>query len=1095
MHRIALGLVCASITLPTLAPLPAPDDSDEPPPRRMSFHNRLLLNRAVLAGLRSMEVLLLVKARHEGLRREADGTEDGDGESPSSTVGAAVTRMGGQVLATEPAIGYLRIELPPERLVELVGSADIEAYQISSFSRGSWYRDGPPLANATMFRNYEVTPIVAMDQTGEYSHLPELTPTEARAAGFTADNDVGVGEWVRAHPTFDGRGVTIALLENALPSFTDPVFRTAKTLDGRDVAKIAGIVNAIDPQHDDETRVPLNTPIDAARSWARVGNRTYILPRPGKYRMGMLNVPAGANVIHQFAVIEDEATREIRIDSDGDASLQDEKPLADVNERFDPRFLKLSFPQKIEVSFVMSAGGEPHVVHIYLGRSSHQTMTASVAAGNRTDESLASGVAPSARILFVRMDGAADGLGKTVEGFIKAAQREDVDVLSSSTGLSIVPDTGGDFVGLLFSRLTLVYGKPIVNGAGNFGLMLGHVQSHGGALSVGGTLGPETYSAFYGGSALPGLIVHPWSASGPAIDGVIKPDVLAPMERIAANPPWYASLQAVSDKAPARRVPPGYEISCCTSASSPYAAGVVALLISAARQTNVPFSAGSITRALTTTARPVPGFQAHQQGNGALDINAAWRALASRFEAPRIVGSAAIVHPLARYAARGAEGAGILEFEGWAPGMKGAREIRFRRESGPAEPVTYRLVWSADDGTFSTPSTVTLPLLESVPVRVNIDAKRSGAHSGLLTLHDAATGSVVFRTQATIVAAERLEPPTGSVGGTGVVPPMQQRAHYLEVPHGAGAIGFELEVSQGALDATLLQAHGLLSTYYMQVHPMDIFSVGPGTYHVLMPNPERGTWTLRLKNASVHFPAKLKLGPRDDGEARYSLRMRVFDASIRTTATTTGSVGLDLSNAGSLISEPAIEAWAGTLRTHRAAFRSNGLPNLIEIDVPADAATLSLRLGSENTQTNMELFLYDCTTGECFSYDVGFPAADRHTLDVRKPSPGRWIAAVNAAPFPTSGGVCVLDEIITTGTPTRRSSSVPRRLGASWREVFDHLPSSPEIKGRTPIVLFELLDVAAEREEERHPWNPHPRFVRLRDRPVAIATAIYRRDR
>jgi hypothetical protein len=272
---------------------------------------------------------------------------------------------------------------------------------------------------------------------------------------------------------------------------------------------------------------------------------------------------------------------------------------------------------------------------------------------------------------------------------------------------------------------------------------------------------------------------------------------------------------------------------------------------------------------------------------------------------------------------------------------------------------------------------------------------------------------------------------------------------------------------------------------------MDIFPVGPGIYHLLMPNPEPGTWTVRLKNTSIRLPAKLELGPRDDQEASYALGMRVLNASIGSRPASNGAVNLELANAGSPIAEPTIEAWAGGMKTHRSSFGSDGLPRLFEIDVPVGAATLMLHLRTEHVDTASELFLYDCTTGECFSYDVGFPAGRSHRLAVRKPAAGRWVAAVNAAPYPTSPGSFVLDEVITVGTPVRRSSLVSRSTGAQWKEVFDELPDSPELPGRTPVILFELIDAAAERSEYTRPWNPHPRFVNLRDRPVAIASAIY----
>lgn len=1103
MHRIALGFVCASITLPVVA-RPAGDDrgGGSTQERRMSFHNRLLLNRAVLAGLQSVEVLLLARGRPEGLRYEGrseglryEGWPEGLRYRDLRQVGAAVDTLGGRVVRSEPDIGYLRVEIAPARLLQLVDSSEIEAYQISSLSLGTWYRDGPPMANATLQRSFEVSPIAPDTPSGDFGHLPALTHEASRAPGFTADSDIGVGEWMRTHPTFDGRGVTIALVESGLPSFTGPVLRTAKTLDGRDVPKIAGILNTIDPASPDETRVRLDTPIDAAKSWARVGNRTYILPGPGRFRAGALEVPGGGNVIQRFAVLEEESTGTVWIDTDGDASFENEEPLADVNERFQPRFLTLTYPQRMDVSFVMGRGREPHVVHIYLGKSAHQTMTASVAAGNVTPDSLASGVAPGARLLFVRISSPnLGGVGRLVEGFIEVARRPDVDVISASTPIAMIPDTAADFVGLLFSRLHEVYGRPILNGAGNYGLTLGQVHANGGVLSVGGLLSPGSFAALYGGREITDMSVHVMSGAGPGIDGSIEPDFLAPVERLSATLPWKTEIEAVPANAPTRRLPPGYAISCCTSSSSPYAAGVVALLVSAAKQSGVRYTSRTLRRALTVTARPVPGFQSFHQGNGALDILAAWQALRNPFEPPDIVSSATVVHPLAQYAARGHEGSGILEFQGWKPGMKGSREIRFTRTSGPDRPLTFRLAWSADDGTFTTPGSLTLPLNETVPLRVEIDAKTAGAHSGLLTLHDDETGAVAFRTQATIVVSEPLRDAShAGLELAGTSGAMLARAHYLDIPAGTAALSLELRVLRGAATPSVFQSHGLPSSYYMHVHPMETIFLGPGTYRIRMPHPEPGTWTVRLKNWSAGLSSRqLRImgstGSLEDLD--YRLNARLLAASLRARGTDGGSVEVELENRGSTVIEPVLEAWPGSLRSHRQQFRSDGLANLIEIDVPADAATLSLQLRAEGSGT--ELFLYDCTTGQCFSYDIAFPAAESQALTVRRPAAGRWIAAVNAAPFPAAKGSFALDEVITTGAPVRQASGGERATGARWREILTTLPQSPPAAGRTAVVFFELIDQAAEREEKEHPWSRATHFVQLRDRPVAIATAIYR---
>jgi hypothetical protein len=1035
----------------------------------MSFHNRLLLNRAVIAGLPSIEVLLLV-------------AED---------ISARVTALGGRVLRTETAIGYLRVEVPTDRLIELVKSAAIDAYQIASLSRGTWYRDGPPMRNAEMFRGFEVTPIAAVVAAVSRPDLPPLSVAASRERGFTAD-DAGVSQWLKDHPTFDGRGVTIALVENALPWFADPAFRTAKTLDGQDVPKIAGILNVLDSRTADETRVRLDTVVDARKSWIRIGSRTYVLPRPGTYRFGVLDVPAGGNVMHRFAVVEDQATRDVWIDSNGDASFQGEAPLADINERFEPRFLKLSHPRTADVSFVMGRGRESHVVHIYLGRGSHQSMTLSVAAGSRTDDSLAYGVAPNARVLLVRIASPEPALATAFEGFIEAAQRPDVDVIGTSTILAALPDTAADFAGAFFRRLLTVYRKPIVNSAGNNSPLVGSTHALGATLSVGGLLSPATWAALYGGRPLDAVMVHPISAAGPSIDGAIKPDFLAPMERLAADLPWNAGIDAAPRNAPTRRIPPGYQVSCCTSATSPYATGVAALLVSAARQSRLPFTGESLGRAMKISAQLVSGAPAHQQGNGALDINAAWVELTNAVEPPRIVASAAIVHPLAQYAARGPAGQGMLEFEGWTTGMTGTREITFQRDSGPAEPTTYRVDWSASDGSFTTAPSVTLPLRRPVVLPVHVAIKSSGPHSGLLSLRDMKTNAVVFRTQATVVGTEPVDPSTRSVRVAGTVGLMGQRTHYVHVPPGIGAIAFDLEVTRGAIQPTIVPSHGLFPGYYLHVHPMNVFFVNKGKYTMRLPNPEPGTWTFQVENSSKWSPMPGNSEPPDDGDAEYTVTMRLLESSIRTSATD-GRVAADITNTGSAIAEPVLEVSPGYLTSHRGSFLPSGLPNAIDIQVPRDAATLSLQLHSEREGTKTELYLYDCTTGECFSYNIGFPAARTHTLVVRKPNAGRWVAAVNAAPFPTAAGTFVIDEVVTTGSPVRRTSAARLGQDGRWQETFENIPASVAPPGKTPILLFELLDAAAERGEVDHPWSTAANYVKLRDRPVALGTAIYRR--
>ena len=274
-------------------------------------------------------------------------------------------------------------------------------------------------------------------------------------------------------------------------------------------------------------------------------------------------------------------------------------------------------------------------------------------------------------MLLVARSNAGWALADFIEAYLETARRPDVDVLCDASAINVVPDTAADFVALMLSRVVAAYGKPIFRGAGNTSLRFSSASANGEIFSVGGTLGPQTFEAFYGGAALPGLIVHPTGAAGPALDGGVKPDFLAPMHVIAADTPASAQDIGVPSAAPTAKLPPGHQISCCTSASSPYAAGVAALLISRARLEGVTYTFPMLARALRLGTRFLPGTPSYQQGNGVMDVEAAWRELSTATEGPRITASARIVTPLAMSAAHGEVGSAIFERDGWFARQKG----------------------------------------------------------------------------------------------------------------------------------------------------------------------------------------------------------------------------------------------------------------------------------------------------------------------------------------------------------------------------------------------------------------------------------------
>jgi subtilisin family serine protease len=1059
--RHGAAAIAAGLLLGTSGPAPVG--------KPMSVSSRILLNRLAVTGRTRGEIMLLAAdtAGYDRLMHTVD-------------------RLHGRVRRAERTIGYMRVDLPLGAIVVVGDSTDVAAYEVSSLSKGAWYRDGPPQENSEMFREREVERVSGSDASASPPPLPRLSTEASRTQALTGDA-AGVGDWLSAHPTFDGRGVTIALIESGEPEFLHPAMSLARTLDGRPIPKIAGILNPLDPGEPDDTRVELDTVVDAVGTWQRVGQRTYILPRPGHYRLGFFSVPEGANLAQTFAVLEDEATGDIRVDADGDADFRNDPPSADVNAAFAPRTLRLRAPRPLDVAFVVARDLPHHRVHVYLARDGHQTMTASVAAGTRTPDSLAYGVAPGARLLLVRGAAREPRLRDLFEAYLEAAKRADVDILGDSIGDALVPDTSGEFGALFFRRLIAFYHKPVFHAAGNGFQLLNNVSAFGDVFSVGGAIDPATFAAFYGGH-IDGTIVHPMSAAGPGIDGLFKPDFVAPVTRIAADLLTHAAARPLPKRSPSRLLPGGYQVSCCTSASSPYAAGVAALLLSAARQQSVVYSVARLGAALRAGARFVPDAPAYAQGAGLIDVGATWRAL-QRAEPPHIEIAGPVVEPLAMYGIRGRIGAGLFERTGWTPGARGSRVMQLTRTSGADEPRTYRLTWTGNDGTFAAPASIALPLRRTVPVPLDINVAAAGAHSALLNAVDPQTSQTIARAMPTVVAPLSFDA-NHAIRFDGAVQPMHTSSQYVAVPPGAGAIAIELQVLRGSLAALVVPAHGMIREYYDNVWPAEGRNFTAGRYRLLLPNPAPGVWSMTLINGLATLFGDAQ--DSSDVDADYVITMRLLSAAMTVGSMSERFVTLNIANRAAALDETAIDVAPGRLRSREAETAIDGLPTIFDVDVAPGAGSLSLQLHGASRDAQLELYLYDCTSGECFSYDFTVPAARDQSMAVRTPHPGRWRVVVDSAPFPARRERFLLQTIV-AGAPHRQAAStITHAPGTEWTELIGLSRDRWDAGDGSPVLVFELVDAAAEREGRTHPWEVRAGLPNLAERPAVVGRGFVR---
>jgi subtilase family protein len=1069
------------------------------PMQGIDHHNRVLLVRSRLLG--KTDAIVLVLARM--------------GAAPH--VMEQLRALGAEVQAHFDDVGYLRVRLPLAQFARVQRLPDVIDARIDAGYLSYGYDQGTDTAAIKLVNQAVQRTMAKPDTTGP---LPPAIPAAAGAATPGSNPwipmaDMGSPQFRRTHPTYDGRGVTIGVLEGGVLDLTHPALQGARSVTGDSVPKVVAIITPSSYDADPEprrlesvltrdttpnvTRVRRTGPIDAVDGMFSAEGRMYHAPRPGRYSFGMytgwVKVPGGP-----YPVLWDSGGR-VWVDTNRDRDFSDEAVLGDFNRTHTTGYLRrdstAAKPGR-SVSFAVAFDSGGTALHLYEGTQGHQTMVASVAAGH----GLLGGVdasAPGARLIIVD---AGASLGDAIEGFIRAERDPRIDLITSSQVGETFPATGESIFALVLERLVRRYGKPIFAAAGNSGPRMSlpiEPASAPGVISVGGYVGRDSYLAHYGWHMTSPDWLIAYSARGPTLDGAMKPDVLAPVLSIAAAP-------CSDEQKPARylvyTLPPCYMLGGGTSSATPHAAGAGALLISAAKQAGVPHDAARLAWALRTGARPLSGYGVHEQGAGLIDVPKAWDLLRGPIQAPDIQVDAPTRTLMDPYLRRPGHGRGLYEREGWAPGDTGTRTITLRRTSGPRVAITYGLRWRGNDGTFTALAQhVSLPFNQPVDVRVRIAPKTAGVHSTALEVMDPA-GFVAYQVLATIVAAHQLTATnayTVRLHGTAEWP--RPISFFVHVPPSARALRVEMQVNRGRLGLQLEDPATLdnleWQTYFKGYrYPFSYYvHLTPGQSGVqLIPRPQAGVWELTATPVSDPTFGGDSVQYRTPGD----VELRVSALGVEGNGGTgprsgASSTGVDLAFANQL-APLAGATTAAELGARRAVTGTvDSLTAGPTYDIAIDSGTTSLRLAVEPTSdslAHLDLYLFDCTTGTCFLWDVDFVHGSRADLLVHTPRPGKWKAVID--PARVQGGTTgfTYTEVVTHpafGTVTVDSIATPRPTGALWIERANVRAGAVVPSGHDLVLVVDVVDRQSERDETAHPLAV---FGGAPYRPVPVATAV-----
>lgn len=659
---------------------------------KLGRHDRQILARAEADGKASVTALVATQR----------------GSVPQVVRG--LISLGASVARREDKLGYVRATVPVkavEKAAKLAGLVSVDLNDKVSVI------DPQPTGQAA----------VRASVSAPNSKTPDNNP-------YLPTNETGAVAFKKAHKTWDGRGVTVGILDSGV-DLDHPALQTTSTGE----RKIVDWVTSTDPLADgDLSWRPMLTAVTGPTFTAY--DRTW-------------TAPAGAFFINQFSESATEGSEyEGDVNRDGDTTdtwgvlyrASDHAIWVDVDQDgdFTDEELRLPYaeaqqvghfgtdnpatPVHESVPFVVEyrtgvdlapigrPGQQADFVNIGIVADAHGSHVAGIATGNALFGGKMDGAAPGAKIVSSRaclFEGFCSNVA-LVDGMIDLVVVRHVDVVNVSIGGLPALNDGNTTRAVVYNRLIADYGVQLFISAGNEGPganTVGDPSVAADVVSVAAGLSKATALANYGAIISKADRMFPFSSRGPREDGGLKPNLSAPGSAISTTPLWMPGAPVPEA---GYSLPPGYAMFNGTSMSSPQAAGGAALLLSAGRASDVPVTAAQLRTALYSSAAYDKSVAASAQGVGEMRVVQAWSLLKrnAKLVPADIAVSAPVCTPLAGSLAIPGRGDGIYNRCAATDGGHRVKQsktytVTLTRRSGALGSRRHTLRWLGNDGTFT----------------------------------------------------------------------------------------------------------------------------------------------------------------------------------------------------------------------------------------------------------------------------------------------------------------------------------------------------------------------------------------------------------
>jgi subtilase family protein len=1004
---------------------------------KLSKQERALLASARAEGKSSVTLLIASKAGANG------------------SVVSGVQGLGGTIRYREDSLDYIRAKVPIAKVEAVADLAGVQAIELDQVI---------PLEDPRPEGAIDPTP-----QTPPSASTPNNNP-------YMPIGDTGASQFMAAHSTWDGRGVTVGMLDTGT-SLDHPSLLTTSTGE----RKVVDWVTYTDPFDDDDpTWVDMAAQVSG--SSFTFNSVTYTAPAAGNYRIGLFNErdprlggelgndvnrdgnPTGSSGI--FAVLWNPSTDQVWVDTNQNASFADQAAMKNYKVNFDVGTFGTDNPAtavREAIPFVVQTDGSKKVVNIGIVSGAHGSHTSGIVAANALFGGAMSGAAPGAKLVSVRVCLFIAGCTShaLIEGMIYAAKQANVDVINMSIGGLPALNDGNNTRAILYNRLIDQSKVQMFISAGNSGSGINTVGDPSVAtkvMSVGTYVTNATWQKNYGSDSSFVDNIHGFSSRGPREDGGFKPEIIAPGAAVSTVPVW----QDGQPVAGTYLLPPGYGMFNGTSMAAPQAAGAAALLLSAAKQSNVQKQPAQLRQALTSSARYIdPRYGAHEQGNGLIDVGAAWNLLKTNIKTVDISSSVAVNTVLSGFLATPGVGTGIYDREGVTLGSSYARQYTFVRNSGAGGAVTYNLSLVGNDGTFSLGAS-SISLSKGVPATLNVTVNPSttGVHSAILNLNDPSTTGIDYQTMNTVVVADEFNAGNNyTVTKSGTIGRNQTLSYFYRVP--AGTPAFKVDLSGPSTAA------GTGQVRFLRFHPYGVgidsnastanycpSATNPATCPAAAlsrttTNPQAGVWEVTVEARRTS----------DVASAPFTLTASILGATVSPNPDVIASATIGVPIARSYTLTNLFGAFTGravgtTLGSARTGVFS--IANLAQqqYQTTVTAGSTSFRAtigGTSDPAADLDLFVFNCTAGPCVLAGQSADGDSEESVTIANPAAGTWVVLIDG--FAVPAGTTTYNYVDVFVNPAFGSVSVTdanalRPSGGSWTVPGSVVANAAPASGR-----------------------------------------------